>query len=147
MPAQELDLVQSNDILADPVALRRRAEADGYLYFKGLLGAEKVDHARELVFAEIARAGLLDTRAGADTARVNKEAWDAIPRDELLGGVPKSLYLNVLKIEALHQLTHDEKLRHVWESVFQEEVLVHPSNMPRLVIPGRSIYPTPPHQD
>jgi hypothetical protein len=144
MRTQESDLVYSNEVLTDPAALRSRAQSDGYLYLKNILPAENVRDARRLVFSEIYRAGLLE---GRDSAKVNKGAWDSIPRNELVGGLPKSLYSNILKIEALHQLTHHKGLLHVWELLFEEEPLVHPNNMPRIVIPGRAINPTPPHQD
>ncbi len=54
------ELRDANDLLQDPVALRRRIEDDGYLLLRGLLDRELVLAARRELTAKLDAAGLID---------------------------------------------------------------------------------------
>jgi len=53
-------LQRSDDIAADPTAMRERMAADGYLFLPGLLKRDEVLAAREEVLRRLAEAGIVD---------------------------------------------------------------------------------------
>lgn len=57
-------LRESSDVLGDVVALRQRMGADGYLFFRGLLGREAVLDVRREVASRLRQKGCLDPSAG-----------------------------------------------------------------------------------
>ena len=61
-PATIVGFRDSTPLLADPIALRARAAADGYLFFKQLLPKTDVQALRDLMLTIVAERGWLDTR-------------------------------------------------------------------------------------
>ena len=68
------ELTASNDLLEDLNALKARMEEDGYLYFRGLLDAERVRAARREILMKYAIAGEVDT--------TDHDVMDAIQSEE-----------------------------------------------------------------
>ena len=61
-------LRESQEILEQPEELRRRMEADGYLFFRGMLTPEEVQLAREEILLKFAIIGEIDATRPIDDA-------------------------------------------------------------------------------
>src|ERR687892_1091561 len=59
----KLQLRESNDILADPAALRGRLDDDGYLFVRGLHDRDEVLQVRREILERLASRGALDPAA------------------------------------------------------------------------------------
>jgi hypothetical protein len=137
-------------LLHDPEALRRRAERDGYLYFRGLLPRDLVLGLRQQFVDILSEFGWL--RAGTDPMDgvADREAVAEIDPDALAFcgvGIPREAYVAVQKLELFHAIAHLPQLISLYEMLFGEEVLVHPRHIARLMLPAPSFTPTPSHQD
>jgi len=147
-PLTKSPLVDSTGILSDPEALRARAEKEGYLFFKHLLPAEYVMECRADILALMDnygwRAPGQDRFGGLlDTAKV-----DAIPTTEINSwGTGEACYRDVQKLPSFHRFPHHPRLLALYRSLFGGEVLVHPRNIARMILPHPDNFPTPQHQD
>ena len=141
-------MVDSTPLLGDAEALRRRAEEDGLLFFKGLLDRETVLGLRRLMIDVLARRGLVDPGGGPCRERVIHEAVDAQPKAEVIEQcMTVSLYNELQALEAFHALPHSPPLLELFATLFGERPLPHPRNIARVIMPGERFFPTPPHQD
>ena len=147
-PVSKALFVDSTPLLADPAALRQRAAADGYLFFKRFLPADDVMEMRAQILAVTDKYGWRLPGQDRFGGLLDRAVTDAIP-DEDVGvwgtGVP--CYRDVQRLEAFHRFPHHPRLLALYRSLFQEEVLVHPRNIARILVPHRNNFPTPPHQD
>lgn len=130
--------VPSTDLLADPSALRARAQADGYLYLPGLLPAKAVNRLRAAVLQAAGDAGWCD---GAGLAAPG--VVPAVEGDQAFMAV----YDQIQRLEAFHALALHPALLGLYRLLFEEEVLAHPRNICRVMFPRNNPYATPPHQD
>lgn len=130
----------STDLLGDGVGLRGRLADEGYLFFRGLLDAERVDALRRQVLERIAALGWL--RDGTDPAE-QRPGPTARPEmaDDYWDG-----YRAIQGLHAFHALAHEAALVAMTETLVGEEVLVHPRKIARVSYPF-GMTPTPPHQD
>jgi hypothetical protein len=141
-------MVDATPLLADPAALRSRAAEDGYLYFKGLLEPGKVLEVRRQMVQTLVRHGYVDAKPGLGRERVIHEAVAAQPKDQVIEQcMTFELYRDIQKLEVFHALPHDPVLLSLYESLFGEPPLPHPRNIARVIMPGKTFFPTPPHQD
>ena len=143
-------LRDSTDILDNPAALRARAHEDGYLFFRDLLGRDAVLRARHDILEICRKYGWIrpdtDTDEGiADHDTVN--AIDPLAIAECGVGIPKDAYREVQKLESFHRLAHTPGLVDLYRKLFETDVLVHPRNIARVMLPLDTASPTPPHQD
>lgn len=137
------ELVDSSALLSDPSALRDRFATDGYLFFRGLLDADRVHRVRRAIVRELAALGWPAPDADLDGERVapgpevhfeGSEHW-----------TPG--YVAIQRLETFHELAFDEPLVAVAAAVLgEDDILVHPRKIARVTFP-RSRVPTPPHQD
>jgi hypothetical protein len=133
--------VESTDLRGDAEQLRRRAAADGYVFFRGLLGAAPIRRTRADITAILAGVGWLD--AGTDPL-------DAISTQEAkFMGTPEFIpvYDTIQRLESLHSMGHNPALLGVAESLLGEPGMPQPSTIPRVFFPGRPEHTTTPHQD
>lgn len=148
-PTQTRPFVDSTALLDDPQALRERAQSQGYLFFKQLLPAADLEQVRDDLLNVVNAHGWLDRSQPKQAARVNvpfiNETQDIDMRTDI--GVSTAMYDDVQKLLSVHKLPHHPQLLRVYETLFGQEVLVHPRHIVRMVTPHRAIVPTPPHQD
>lgn len=141
--------VDSTPLLADPEALRARGEADGYLFFKGLLPAEDVRRVRADLLGIVARHGWL--RMGADPLEglLDVEALSRVPEEQMRSdiGVSHGAYEDAQKLESVHCLPHHPHLLALYGALFGGPVLTHPRHIIRMVTSHPVMVPTPQHQD
>lgn len=137
-------------LLADAPALRAQAARDGFLFFRGLLPRPEILELRRELLAVVERYGWLDTSAPLMDGIGNLEAIEAIP-DADAGfcgvGLSPAAYADVQRLHAFHALAHHPALLAMYQKLFDAEVLPHPRNICRVMLPGSRNVPTPAHQD
>jgi len=136
--------VDSTELLSDPAGLRARAEAEGYLFFKGLLPTEPLLEVRRQILEILDRHGFLDQQAELMEGKVNEEkVAQSVPFE----GCTEEVYRDVQRLESFHRLSHHPELVKAYEALFNGAVLPHPRNIARVLFPGPQARATPPHQD
>lgn len=138
----------STSLLSDPQALRARGQADGYLFFKGLVDPDRVHQLRQDVLTVLKRFGL--TRDGEPlNGRLDLEAVNAMPVESLRLdiGVTREIYAAIQQLPSVHAFSHDPKLLKLYQLLLDDEVFVHPRRVVRAFTPHPANRPTPPHQD
>jgi ectoine hydroxylase-related dioxygenase (phytanoyl-CoA dioxygenase family) len=140
----------STPLLADPAALRARAETDGYLFFKGRLPADEVLALRAELLAVVEKYGWRQPGQDALGGLIDYDAINRLTEEEMHRtdvGVTAPAYHDVQKLERFHRLPHHPRLLEIYRTLFGREVLVHPRHIARMVTPHTCMVPTPPHQD
>jgi Phytanoyl-CoA dioxygenase (PhyH) len=141
--------IDSTDLLDDPIALRERAAAEGYLFFRKLLPAEAILDVRRDLLGVVDRHGWLlpgqDDLGGALDGEALARVADNDMRLDI--GVSHAAYHDVQKLPSMHRLPHHPRLVNLYRTLFGEEVLVHPRHIVRMITNHRVVSPTPPHQD
>jgi ectoine hydroxylase-related dioxygenase (phytanoyl-CoA dioxygenase family) len=141
--------LDSTDLLADPLALRARAEEEGYLFFRNLLPREDVLRVRAYELAVVERHGWRKPGLDLLDNGIDVEALSQLPESAMRTdiGVSLAAYHDVQKLESMHRLPHHPRLLAVYRALFGGEVFVHPRHIARMITPHPSVSPTPPHQD
>ncbi len=150
MPDKMGSFVDSTPLLHDGDALRSRATADGYLFFKSLLPREPVLELRRQMLAAMDEVGWRGAGQDSLGGRLDFDAMSKVTDAEMHRtdiGVPASVYHDVQRLEAFHRLPHHPKLLQLYCTLFGREVLVHPRHIGRMITSHPAISPTPPHQD
>ena len=142
--------VDSTDIKEDSEALKRRAEEEGYLYFRHLLPEDALRKLRLQILSICQLYGWIadntDLLAGIGNQENIRQLHD---REEVKRGVGISLaaYADVQRLELFHALPHHPNLMSIYRRLLGEEALPHPRNIARVMLPDPRLAPTPPHQD
>lgn len=133
------DLTDSTPLLSDPAALRARADKDGVLFFRGLFARADVLDLRARFIQIIADAGWLKPGTNPDDAVANiTNTWEGTPAYQ-------PIFEKFQSMPEFHALAHSKPILQMFEKLFGEQVLVHPRNIGRIVLPDTPA--TPPHQD
>jgi hypothetical protein len=115
---------------------------DGYLHLPGLLPRDAVANVQIKIAAIAQQAGWL---------RSGRPLEDAVADPTGFCVDPDSPFLVVLEqingLYDFHALGHHPALIGLFEGLCEDDVLVHPKGLPRLIFPGRVQYTTPTHQD
>jgi hypothetical protein len=146
----KVGLPDSSDLLKDPEALRKRADIDGFLFFRNLLPRDAVMQLR-MQFLEICkRYNYVLPGTDLSEGRVNPPAVERLfeSGDPIRGiGAGKEAYADAQRLEAFHSMPHAPQLTGVFEVLFDAEVFPHPRNIARIMLPREEQTPTPAHQD
>ncbi len=147
-PLRKSLLIDSTGILSNPKALRKRADQEGYLFFRGLLPAAYVMKLRAEILAVMDTYGWRAPKQGRWGGRLDTARIDAIPPVEIQSwGTGEACYRDVQKLQAFHEFPHHPRLLALYRTFFGGEVLVHPRNIARMILPHPDNFPTPQHQD
>ena len=132
-------LADSSPLLTDSARLREQAEGDGYLFLRGLIPTEPVRGVRESILEICRRHGFAET--GGDGL--------AVPGIRFREGEPEYMaaYDEIQRLEGFHALAHRPEVLALLRDLFQDEVLVHPRNIARVMFPDNNTFTTPAHQD
>jgi ectoine hydroxylase-related dioxygenase (phytanoyl-CoA dioxygenase family) len=130
----------STPLAGDRDALRRRLRADGYLFFRRLLPADRVLAVREALLTALDESEWLAPGSPVEAAKPGPvlrlegapEFWDG--------------YANIQRKLAFHRLAHAPELLAVLRRLIADDLLVHPRKISRVSFPN-SGFTTPPHQD
>ncbi len=142
--------IDSRDIVADPVALRQRAQEEGYLFIKGLLPRELILELRRQILQKCQSIGLL-----ADGSELLDGVCDLMAvtnyydNGDIQRGVGLTLehYREIQKLELFHSIPHHPNVIGLYRNLLGDRVLPHPRNIARIMLPDPRLAPTPPHQD
>ena len=142
-------MTDSSACLGDGEALKRRANADGYLFIRNLVPRDAVLAARAELLDVMRKHGLLSTDAPPQSGKLDLGRVRAIPEEALRTdiGVSHAVYLDVQKRPAVHRLPHHPALLSLFRSLLDGDVFVHPRHIVRMVTPHPALVPTPVHQD
>lgn len=129
--------------------LRRRADEEGYLFFKGLLPADAIRQVRRDMLAVVDAHGWRAPGQDALGGLLDLDALSHVPDDEMRSdiGVSRAAYHDVQKLESFHGLPHHPNLLAFYRGLFGDEVLVHPRHIARMITAHPVMVPTPQHQD
>jgi ectoine hydroxylase-related dioxygenase (phytanoyl-CoA dioxygenase family) len=131
--------VDSTPLLADPAALRARADVDGMLFFRGLFPKDKVLALRSQFVKILSDLGWLAPGTNPDDAIAGRTGvWEGQP------DYPPA-FEAFQKLPTFHALAHDPAIVSMFDKLFGEKTLVHPRNIGRIIFPDAP--PTSPHQD
>lgn len=132
-----------SDANADAATLRARMEADGYLFFRGLVPADEVLAVRRDVLEFCRDAGWLDPNYDL------MEAVAAPGVGPLVEGHPDYMpvYRKVLKAPRFHDFPAQPSLMSIAAKLLGTEPFVHPRRIGRITFPNYVVATTPPHQD
>jgi hypothetical protein len=143
-------LQDSSDVLDKKPLLAERVARDGYLFVRGLLPRDEVLGLRHDILEICRRYGWLRDGSPLDAGIADLDAVNSIDPGALAFcgvGVPPEAYAEVQKLESFHCLAHNTSLVGLYETLFGSEVLVHPRNIARVMLPAATTSPTPAHQD
>ena len=129
----------STDLLNSAELLRKRAERDGYLFFRRLVPRGDVSQLRGAFVDILERHGWLNEGADAENLLSTQEAR--------VEGMTEywPVFDEFQRMEAFHALAHSPPILEMLRTLFGEEPLVHPRNIGRIMFPSSPA--TPPHQD
>jgi phytanoyl-CoA dioxygenase PhyH len=120
-------MVESNDISRDRGQLLQRLKVDGYLFFRGLVDADKVFPVRAGLTEALHRLGWLTS---PDAAHGTPGFTTTIGDQEYWKGLEQ-----ILRLACLHDLTRDHALVDMIELIYGEPAMRQPRFVPRAVFP------------
>jgi len=146
---KKIPFADSSLLLDDMDALRKRANRDGFLFFRGFLPADEVLAVRRDMLCVLEKFGWRQPGLDSRDCRVLLDKLNEVPDGEMREdiGVSHAAYHDVQKLESLHRLPHHPKLLALFRRLFDSEILVHPRHIARMITGHRVMTPTPPHQD
>jgi ectoine hydroxylase-related dioxygenase (phytanoyl-CoA dioxygenase family) len=133
--------LKSNAILNDAAKLRRRAERDGYLFFRGLLPEKSVLRVRRDFARILKRHGWLDDGTPAIDVASSSEGFIEGSKESL------PVFCEFQRLESFHAFAHSVGFFGVLDKLFGEKTFVHPQKIGRISFPAQSNFTTPAHQD
>lgn len=139
----------SSALLGDRASLIARADADGCLFFRGLLPPEPLLELRRDMLKVVRSHGWLKPGTDLMEGALDLEALNRVPESEMRTdiGVSREAYHDIQKLESFHRLPHHPNLLALYRTLFADEVLVHARHIARMVTGHSAILPTPMHQD
>lgn len=135
-------LLDSTSLLDDPVALRARADADGYLLLRELLPRELVEDVGNELGGIMADAGWIAPDRPLASATANAAHQCVEPQPAFM-----AVFYEQLSRKSLHALKMHDRLMALFHTLFDEAPLCVPHCVMRMAFPGMEHYATPAHQD
>jgi len=136
------ELQDCTSLLNSPLELRRFADEEGYLFFRGLLPRQDVLDVRREILQIAKKHGWL--QPGTDL-------MDGIVRLDILPiegtDLWRPLYVDLQKNRAFHALASHKQMLNPMSILFDRPALAHARNIARLMYPGTGKFTTPAHQD
>ena len=148
-PRREALFVDSTSLLGNPQALRRRAQEEGYLFFRGLLPQSDLLDLRGELLEVVERHGWRKLGQDRLGGTMDLERLALLPESQLRTdiGVSIAAYQDAQRLERLHRLPHHPRLLELYSTLLKGDVLVHPRHIARMITGHPAMVPTPPHQD
>ena len=146
MPQDQSAKFDATQLLNQPEELIARAEKDGFLFFKNIVPKIELLKLRKQVLKLLKKVDLLSDEHAlmegiVDFGKINKlkKPTGTCGNDYI--------YSLVQKMKLFHKIAHHPNIISIFKTLFKDEVLVHPRNIMRIVMPSKGTYPTDPHQD
>ncbi len=138
------ELFDSAPWLDSPSVLREHLAERGYVFIRNLLPVDDLLGVR----GDILR--ILDRNGWVDRNKDLMEAYAAPgvgPYAESVHPEYAPVYDQILHLESFHSLPHTPRLVKLFRDLFNEEPLLHPRHIARVIFPNSEEETTPPHQD
>ncbi|MEM7252002.1 MAG: phytanoyl-CoA dioxygenase family protein [Pseudomonadota bacterium] len=135
-------LTDSTDIVDNAEALRVRAEADGYLFVRGLLSHDAVSAVAQALADIMADHGWIASGAPIELADVSPDHQCVEPQPPFM-----DVFYEMLSQRCVHALKADSALINLFGALFDEAPLCTPHCVMRMAFPDMDAYATPAHQD
>ena len=132
---------ESNALLDDPPALRKRLRDEGYLFLRDIQPRDAVLSLRRQILEICGEAGWL--RPGTDPMEGLTDHEPLLEGEE--GWRP--VYAKIQALETFHRLKLDGRIARIMEDLFQEPVFVLPNTIARIAFPRDNERGTQSHQD
>jgi ectoine hydroxylase-related dioxygenase (phytanoyl-CoA dioxygenase family) len=125
-----------------PEVLRARMDGQRYLFLPELIDSTAIHEVRHDILAVCAQAGWLAPGTDPDEGI-------AAPGVRYVAGQPEfgEVYTEIQKLESFHALAHQPGILDAVRTIVQDDVLVHPRNIARVIFPQNIDFTTPAHQD
>jgi hypothetical protein len=145
----QIPFVDSTPLLSNRPELMRRADEDGFLYFRRYLPPDVVLGLRADMLGVVERCGWRTPGQDEMGGLIDLDAINRVPDERMRTdiGVSIDAYNDVQRLESLHRLPHHPKLIALYRLLFEHDVFVHPRHIARMITGHRTMTPTPPHQD
>ena len=133
---------ESNDALTKPRELRRRLDAEGYLFIRGLQDPEALTALRLEMLGVMHECGwiALGSELADGVAALDRRCAEGDPEYQ-------ATYHQVYRLESFHRAGHAAEVVGLLEGALGEPVLPHPQKIARLWFPQYTEHTTPVHQD
>ena len=133
--------IESNDLLDDPVALRKRMRDEGYLFLRDFLPRKEVLGLRRQIAGICRDAGWLIEGSDPILGLTNRP-WMREGAAEW-----KPVYAKVQALEGLHRMKLHPRVQRIMDDLFEEPSFALPLTVARMAFPGTREQMTPAHQD
>lgn len=136
--------LDSTPLRDDGQRLKDRLERDGYLFIRQLLPKSAVLKVRSRLLEKAAAGGWLDDDHPIDSGIANREASCKDPEESYI-----TVFRDLWRDEELHRLTTHRNIISLFDLIFNQPTLAHPSFVQRNIFPQREDFDftTRPHQD
>ena len=132
---------ESNDLLDQPGALRKRLKEDGYLFIRDFLPKEEALFIRRCILEFCREEGwlqegsaLMDGLTDHEPLVEGSKAW-------------RPVYAKIQALEAFHRIKLHDQMHWMMEDLFEEPVFALPMTIARIAFPNDNERGTQPHQD
>ncbi|NIR51452.1 phytanoyl-CoA dioxygenase family protein, partial [candidate division KSB1 bacterium] len=132
--------VESQDLLDQPAALRKRLDDDGYLFFRNLVEREPLEGLLVEILEICQKHGWLLEGSELIERKGKADAFDGYFEFT-------DVYREIQKLENFHRLSHDSNIISTLCTIMNDRVFPHPRNIARVTLPGSTKMTTPSHQD
>jgi hypothetical protein len=136
------ELVPGNELLDRPPALRARMDADGFVFFRGLLPTPDLLGVRRAILECCRDGGWLAPGSPLDEGRADPARATVEPEPAY-----NAVYHQVQRRQPFHALAHHPALLGTLGAILGDAPLPHPLKIARLIFPRNVAHTTPPHQD
>ncbi len=134
--------LDSTQIAGDGAELALRMRRDGYLFIRGLLPRETLEHLRIVILGITQEEGWIKKDTPLSEAIADLDSFSVEPEPKY-----QEVYHRIYGLQTLHALQHHRQLIQLFERLLGEIVLPHPRIIGRIIFPQRKAYTTPAHQD
>ena len=134
--------LDSTQIAGDGAELALRMRRDGYLFIRGLLPRETLEHLRIVILGITQEEGWVKKDTPLSEAIADLDSFSVEPEPKY-----QEVYHRMYGLQTLHALQHHRQLIQLFERLLGEIVLPHPRIIGRIIFPQRKAYTTPAHQD
>ena len=135
-------LDDSTELVANPAALRERAQTHGYLWLRDVLPGADVAEAVTDIAEVMAQAGWIEAGTPLAHARANLDKRCVEPQPQFM-----DVFYAQLARKSVHALKAHPVLQSIFDNLFAEPALCVPHSVMRLAFPEMHAYATPAHQD
>ncbi len=136
----EKPLIESQELLSKPGALRQRLAEDGYLFFRGLLPLAPLRSLRGEMLEICQKHGWVLPGTKPEAGKGRADAYTGYFEFT-------EVYRDLQFLESFHALAHETAILHTLEAALGGAAFPHARNIARITLPSSSKMTTPSHQD